>query len=120
MLFIIAYWVWSPHSHEIRYSMGDCSLVSFGGVALAEIKVKNCPYTVFLQSCTCGVYGDSMILTECIFSQPAPGSVSSAYFRKLVHFSACGVQIFANTRACFVCKLLKRGAPQAIYALLIN
>ena len=44
------------------------------------------------------LYGDSMILTECIFSQPAPGSVSSAYFRKLVHFSACGVQIFANTR----------------------
>ena len=47
------------------------------------------------------IYGDSMILTECIFSQPAPGSVSSAYFCKLVHFSACGVQIFANTRGVF-------------------
>ena len=55
-------------------------------------------------------YGDSMILTECIFSQPAPRSVSSAYFCKLVHFSAWGVQIFASTRR--VCKLLTR-APQA-------
>ena len=47
------------------------------------------------------LYGDSVILTECIFSQPAPGSVSSAYFCKLVHFSACGVQFFANTRGVF-------------------
>ena len=29
------------------------------------------------------VYGDSMILAECIFSQSATGEVSSAYFRKL-------------------------------------
>ena len=29
------------------------------------------------------LYGDSMILAECIFSQSATGEVSSAYFRKL-------------------------------------
>ena len=60
--------------------------------------------------CTCSVsavgmnlYGDSMILAECIFSQRAPGSVCSAYFRKLAHFSrTCGMQIFANTRRVIV------------------
>ena len=29
------------------------------------------------------LYGDSMILAECIFSQSAPGEVSRAYFRML-------------------------------------
>ena len=29
------------------------------------------------------LYGDSMILAECIFSQSATGELSSAYFRKL-------------------------------------
>ena len=42
------------------------------------------------------VYGDSMISAECIFSQSAPGEVSSAYFRKLAHISGGGVQIFAT------------------------
>ena len=42
------------------------------------------------------VYGDGMILAECIFSQSATGEVSSAYFRKLDHLSGWGVQIFAE------------------------
>ena len=52
------------------------------------------------------LYGDSMILAECIFSQSATrtGEVSGAYFRKLAisGFWGCGVlinhfrQIFAN------------------------
>ena len=41
------------------------------------------------------LYGDSMILAECIFSQFATGEVSSAYFRKLA-ISGWGVQIFAR------------------------
>ena len=41
-----------------------------------------------------GLYGDSMILAECIFSQSATGEVSSAYFRKLaISRTGCGVQI---------------------------
>ena len=42
------------------------------------------------------LYGESMILAECIFSQSATGEVSSAYFRKLDHLSGWGVQIFAE------------------------
>ena len=46
-----------------------------------------------------------------IFATRARVGLQSAYFRKLVHFSACGVQIFANTRR--VCKLLTRVRKQS-------
>ena len=45
------------------------------------------------------LYGDSMILAECIFSQSAPGEVYRAYFCKLAHILGWLVQIFAKTCA---------------------
>ena len=42
------------------------------------------------------LYGDSMILAECIFSQFATGEVSSAYFRKLA-ISGWRVRKFSQT-----------------------
>ena len=42
------------------------------------------------------VYGDSMILAVCIFSQSATGEVSSAYFRKLA-ISRGGESKFSQT-----------------------
>ena len=40
------------------------------------------------------IYGDSMILAECIFSQSATGEVSSAYFRKFAISGGVASQIF--------------------------